>query len=148
MSVSPTKGHNKSDTDKIMIFLHPCLPPAYDPASLVCPSRTIQAKSRSTPIVGSQPMQASMRLTPLFTPARPLFGTNSWLLVHRFDSIMIPTMLFSPAYSWSIMLLATSDWSLWSLQQLFVGKESQRLQSVRPLDGGCLPSTHYASNPP
>ena len=105
-------------------------------------------KFEKTPTVVSQSMQPLMRLTPVFMPTRPLPGINSWLLVHRFDLTTIPTMLFSRAYSWSTTSLATSDWSLWSLRQLLIGKESQRLQIVRSRHGGCLPSTHHASNRP
>ena len=90
---------------------------AYVTASHFLRSRTPRAKFRSTATVVSQSMQASVMLTPFFRPARPL-SVTFWFPPLRFDSIMTPTIPFSPAHSWSTMSFATSGWLLWSLREL------------------------------
>ena len=73
--------------------------------------RTDAARLRSTSTVVSQPMQASVMLTPRFKPDGPSAGTF-WFPGLRLLSIMTPTMASSPASSCAPMAAATLGWLL------------------------------------
>lgn len=104
-------------------------------------SRMDEASSSSTSTVDSQFMQASVMLTPFFKPLGPSAGTF-WFPSLMLDSIMTPTIPFSPALIWSATVCATLGWLRWSLFE-FPGTDVS-CYVVPEMSG----STYHASNPP
>lgn len=75
-------------------------------------SLTACAKFSKTLTVLSQPIQASVIETPFFSAAAPprSGGGTSWRPSFKFDSIMTPTMLSSPAEICAAISAATMGW--------------------------------------